>query len=109
MVPGQMPDAVRGGGAKEDKEVSNGRSRRGYGFSMRGTLDIEKEIPISRPRCDCVKRRDLPVRASLLVADPARRLPIAIRLRHEAVSPGTSLCTGSRPGKPALRQNPRRR
>lgn len=47
LVPGQMPDAVRGGGAKEDKEVSNGRSRRGFGFSMRGTLDgVEKQIPI---------------------------------------------------------------
>jgi len=49
-VPGKMPDAVRGGGAKEDAEVSNGFSRGGSGVRMRGTLDgVEKQIPI--PDC----------------------------------------------------------
>ena len=49
-VPGKMPDVVRGGGAKEDAEVLNGCSRKGFGFSMRGTLDgVKKQIPIPDP------------------------------------------------------------
>jgi hypothetical protein len=42
-----MPDVIRGWGAEEEAEVSNGGSRGGFGFGMRGTLDAaEKEIPI---------------------------------------------------------------
>ena len=34
-------------GAEENAEVSNSRSRKGFGFSMRGTLDgVKKQIPI---------------------------------------------------------------
>ena len=46
-VLGEMPHVVRGWGAQEEAEVSNGSSRGGFGFRMRGTLDgVEKQIPI---------------------------------------------------------------
>ena len=49
--PREMPDVVRGWGAEEEAEVSNGGSRGGFVFGMRGTLDgVEKEIPIPKPR-----------------------------------------------------------
>ncbi len=42
-----MWEVVRGGRAEEDAEVSNGYSRGGFGFGMRGTLDrVGKQIPI---------------------------------------------------------------
>ena len=41
---------VRGWGAEDDAEVSNGRSLGGFGFGMRGMLDAAgEEIPIPKP------------------------------------------------------------
>ncbi len=55
--PREMPDVVRLWAAVEEAEVSDGRSHRGFGFSMRGTLDdVKKEIPI--PEHDTVAMTD---------------------------------------------------
>jgi hypothetical protein len=44
-----MWEVVRGGRAEEDAEVSNGRSRGGFGFGMRGRLGgVKKQIPIPK-------------------------------------------------------------
>jgi hypothetical protein len=43
-------------GAEEDAEVSNGSSRGGFGFGLRGTLDgVEKQIPIPETNSSCLR------------------------------------------------------